>query len=114
EWVDCTDATSSIISFLRRPASGEERVLVVCNFTPVLRTGYRVGVPGPGFWKELLNSDATDYGGSGQGNQGGLEAEGHPWHGHPWSLTLTIPPLAVVFFVGRKEAEPRMNTDAHR
>jgi 1,4-alpha-glucan branching enzyme len=107
EWMDCTDAERSIISFLRKPASGPERVLVVCNFTPVVRTGYRVGVPGPGFWKELLNSDATEYSGSGQGNQGGLEAEGQPWHGHGWSLLLTIPPLAVVFFKGSQESGVR-------
>jgi 1,4-alpha-glucan branching enzyme len=73
-------------------------VLVACNFTPVHRPGYRVGVPHAGFWKESLNSDASDYGGSGKGNCGGLWAEPLPWHGHQHSLALTLPPLSVLFF----------------
>jgi 1,4-alpha-glucan branching enzyme len=74
-------------------------VLVVCNFTPVAHFNYRVGVPGPpGYWSELLNSDAKEYGGSGQGNMGGVEAVPIPLHGRPYSLTLTLPPLATVFF----------------
>jgi 1,4-alpha-glucan branching enzyme len=101
EWVDCNDSSSSVICVLRKGASGDERVLVVCNFTPVTRFGYRVGVPGPGRWAELLNSDAHDYGGSGQGNLGGVEAEAQSWHGHPWSLVLTLAPLAVMFFKGK-------------
>jgi len=73
-------------------------VLVVCNFTPVPRSGYRVGVPRGGFWKELLNSDAVTYWGSGQGNMGGVTAEDRPSHGRPYSLGLTLPPLSVSFF----------------
>ena len=73
-------------------------VLVACNFTPVPRLDYRVGVPRGGFWRELLNSDARDYGGSGQGNMGGLQSAPLPWHGHPHSLMATLPPLGAVFF----------------
>jgi 1,4-alpha-glucan branching enzyme len=106
EWVDCNDASSSIITFLRTSAATGEQVLVVCNFTPVVRQGYRTGVPYPGRWEELLNSDAEVYGGSGQGNQGGVEAEETPWHGRPYSLLLTAPPLAVVFFKGKPPSRP--------
>jgi len=73
-------------------------VLVVCNFTPLPRFNYRLGVPAGGFWKELLNSDAQEYGGSGLGNLGGVEAEENSYHGRPYSLNITLPPLAVVFF----------------
>jgi 1,4-alpha-glucan branching enzyme len=102
EWVDCSDGIASVIDFLRKGLSGP-RILVACNFTPVPREGYRIGVPSPGFWREVLNSDAADYGGSGIGNRGGLEAEEQPWHGHPYSLMLTLPPLAAVFF---REPDP--------
>jgi len=68
------------------------------NFTPVPRYGYRVGVPAPGFWREVVNTDSTAYGGSGVGNLGGLNAAEIPAHGRPWSLSLTLPPLAAVFF----------------
>jgi 1,4-alpha-glucan branching enzyme len=97
EWVDCGDAVSSVISFLRK-GQGPERLLVVCNFTPVPRFDYRVGVPHGGFWQELLNSDAVDYWGSGQGNAGGCPADPVPWHHRPCSLNLTLPPLAALFF----------------
>ncbi|HEY6456042.1 MAG TPA: alpha amylase C-terminal domain-containing protein, partial [Steroidobacteraceae bacterium] len=69
----------------------------ICNFTPVVRSGYRVGVPRGGQWRECLNSDATDYGGSGQGNQGLVRTDDHSTHGRPHSLTLTLPPLGVLF-----------------
>jgi len=72
-------------------------VLVACNFTPVVRENYRIGVPGRGYWKELLNSDAPEYGGSGKGNFGGVEAVPFPMHGRSHSLTLTLPPLGVLF-----------------
>ncbi len=101
EWVDCTDSASGIISFLRKAATTGDIILVVCNFTPVARFGYRVGVPYPGKWEELLNGDAMIYGGSGQGNKGGFEPNDIEWHGRPWSLSLTVPPLAVMFFKGR-------------
>ena len=101
EWIDCDDSDSSVISFLRRGGGGGDRILVVCNFTPVTRSGYRLGVPSGGFWKEILNSDSSIYGGSGQGNLGGCEAEPVPCHRRPYSLNLTLPPLSAVFF--RKE-----------
>jgi len=98
EWIDCNDVENSVVSFIRKAHNAEDIVLVVCNFTPVTRFGYRVGVPSPGFWKELLNSDAKEYGGSGQGNLGGVEAEPIPFHGRPYSLSITLPPLAALFF----------------
>jgi 1,4-alpha-glucan branching enzyme len=71
--------------------------VVVCNFTPVPRYGYRVGVPSGGFWRELLNSDAQEYGGSGMGNLGGVHADALPTHGRPFSVSLTLPPLSALF-----------------
>jgi 1,4-alpha-glucan branching enzyme len=96
EWVDCNDSENSVVSFLRRSRSGEE-IAVVCNFTPVPRQSYRIGVPRGGFWRELLNSDSKDYWGSGQGNLGGVEAAPAGNHGRRYSLSLTLPPLAAVF-----------------
>jgi 1,4-alpha-glucan branching enzyme len=98
EWVDCNDVEHSVVSLFRKGRSAEDTVLVVCNFTPTTHFNYRVGVPRPGFWKELLNSDAKEYGGSGQGNLGGVEAAPIPYHGRPYSLTFVLPPLATVFF----------------
>ncbi|HYB32348.1 MAG TPA: 1,4-alpha-glucan branching protein GlgB [Steroidobacteraceae bacterium] len=95
EWVDCDDADVSVISFLRRATSGAA-VLVACNFTPVPREGYRIGVPQGGRWRERLNSDAADYGGSGQGNLGAVEAIAEGAHGHAHSLIVRLPPLAIV------------------
>jgi len=97
EWVDGNDSLQSVLVFLRKgPRAGEE-ILVVCNFTPIPRKNYRVGAPRGGFWNEILNSDAEIYGGSGQGNLGGVEAAPIPCHGRPCSLTLTLPPLAALF-----------------
>jgi 1,4-alpha-glucan branching enzyme len=98
EWIDHQDAASSVLCFLRRGAPGDPLLLVVCHFTPVLRTGYRVGVPQEGVWRELLNSDAGAYGGSGAGNYGQAVAEAVPCHGRPHSLALTLPPLSVLIF----------------
>lgn len=98
EWIDCSDADHSVFAFLRRGRSEDAQVLVVCNFTPVPRYEYRVGVPSPGFWREVLNTDAREYGGSGIGNLGGCEASSQGWHGRPYSLSLTLPPLAAAFF----------------
>jgi 1,4-alpha-glucan branching enzyme len=98
EWIDCNDSSQSIVGFIRKPASGNSLVLAVCNFTPVPRLGYRLGVPRGGFWKEILNSDALDYGGSGMGNLGGVQASPETWRDRPATLSLTLPPLAIVFF----------------
>jgi len=98
EWIDFSDVEKSVISYMRRGWSGDDVILVACNCTPVPHYNYRVGVPFGGFWKEMLNSDATEYGGSGVGNLGGVEAEQVPAHGQPWSLPLTLPPLGAVIF----------------
>ena len=97
EWVDCNDVESSVVSLIRKGRSTDGIVLVVCNFTPVPRYSYRVGAPRSGFWREMLNSDGAMYGGSGQGNLGGVEATSIALHGRPFSLTLNLPPLAAVF-----------------
>jgi len=98
EWVDCDDYHASVISFLRKRREDAGSLLYVCNFTPVPRSAYRVGVPTGGYWQEVLNSDATLYGGSGIGNAGGVDASDMPHHGKPHSLEITLPPLATVVF----------------
>jgi 1,4-alpha-glucan branching enzyme len=98
EWVDCNDSENSVLAFLRKARTTDDVVLVVCNFTPLPRYDYRVGVPRAGHWKELLNSDATTYWGSGLGNFGGQDAQWVPWHSRPCSLNLTLPPLSVSYF----------------
>ena len=97
EWIDCNDNAASTISLLRKGSSPGQVVVVACNFTPIPRIEYRLGVPTGGFWRELLNSDAKEYGGSGMGNSGGVMAEEYPVHGRPYSLKLTLPPLAALF-----------------
>jgi len=101
EWIDAGDSEQSVISFIRKGKSTGDIILVVGNFTPVPHSGYRLGVPYGGFWQEIINSDAKEYGGSGQGNLGGVEAANTPFHGRPYSLSLILPPLAVVFFKSR-------------
>jgi len=98
EWVDLHDWESSIVSYLRFANDRHDCVLVVCNFTPVPRANYRVGVPHGGYWREILNSDAALYGGSGQGNLGGVEAAPTGAHGRYHSLTLQLPPLSIMVF----------------
>ncbi|MGH8150702.1 MAG: 1,4-alpha-glucan branching protein GlgB [Steroidobacteraceae bacterium] len=97
EWIDCSDAESSVVAFLRKPQARGNEVLVVLNFTPIVREHYRVGVPRGGFWRERLNSDACEYGGSGQGNLGGVEAAPVAAHGRPYSVTLRLPPLGALY-----------------
>jgi 1,4-alpha-glucan branching enzyme len=98
EWVDCNDFERSVASFVRKGKAPNDVTLFVCNFTPVPRHNYRVGVPFDGEWKEALNSDAPLYGGSGQGNMGGVAATPLPIHGRPYSLNMTLPPLGMVVF----------------
>ncbi|MFH1061368.1 MAG: 1,4-alpha-glucan branching protein GlgB [Candidatus Omnitrophota bacterium] len=98
KWMDCRDWQRGIISFMRSGCSGENSVLIVCNFTPTAYNNYTIGIPSGGFWQEVLNSDAKEYGGSGQGNFGGLTASSLPYNGQYHSLSLTVPPLAVLFF----------------
>jgi 1,4-alpha-glucan branching enzyme len=105
EWIDCCDADSSVLSYLRRGRGPDSCVLVVLNFTPVVRSQYRLGVPLHGEWEEVLNSDAPYYGGSGQGNLGGVRTEPWPCHGRRHSLQLTLPPLGMLVF-RPKRSEP--------
>jgi 1,4-alpha-glucan branching enzyme len=98
EWIDGNDADSSIISFLRKGSKPGETILIICNFTPISRVGYRVGVPAGGYWKEILNSDGKEYCGGGAGNTGGVLADPLPEHGRNFSLNLVLPPLAIIFF----------------
>ncbi|HAN54970.1 MAG TPA: 1,4-alpha-glucan branching enzyme, partial [Betaproteobacteria bacterium] len=98
QWMDCNDVEKSVVSFVRRGHNPDDTLLVVCNFTPTVRENYRVGIPGGGYWHEVLNSDAELYGGSGVGNFGGVEAgpvaAGEMYH----SLMLRLPPLGVLYF----------------
>jgi 1,4-alpha-glucan branching enzyme len=98
EWINCNDDQISVVSFLRFAKDRQSQVVFVCNFTPVSRQNYRVGVPSGGMWKEVLNSDAALYGGSGQGNLGSIEASAVPMNGRPHSLEITVPPLSAVVF----------------
>jgi 1,4-alpha-glucan branching enzyme len=113
EWIDANDALNSVLTFLRKSEDGE-LILVALNFTPVPREGYRVGVPRPGPWTEVLNSDAAEYQGSGVGNLGEVEAVKVPLHGRSWSLALRLPPLGAVFLkapaaAAGEEEEPPQN-----
>jgi 1,4-alpha-glucan branching enzyme len=106
EWIDCCDTENSVISLLRRSKSKPDELLIaVLNFTDLPRYNYQIGVPRGGHWEEILNSDAPLYGGSGQGNLGGVEAAPIPLHGRKWSVTMTLPPLGAVFLIARGEVE---------
>ncbi|HEX7548083.1 MAG TPA: 1,4-alpha-glucan branching protein GlgB [Candidatus Methylomirabilis sp.] len=96
QWIDCRDWDASVISFLRRARDPNDFLVFICNFTPVVRQGYRVGVPRGGIYHELLNTDAQAYGGSNAGNAGSVLAEPIPAHGQPYSVGMTLPPLAVL------------------
>ena len=98
EWIDLHDWEYSIISYIRRAASPDDYLVVVCNFTPEPRYGYRIGVPDHCFYAEILNSDSEAYWGSNMGNNGGFYSEPTPWQGRPCSLSLTLPPLSVSVF----------------
>lgn len=98
EWIDFSDTDQSVISFLRKDRSGKNILLSVFNFTPVPRYNYRIGVPYRGFWKKIINSDALEYGGSGHGDTEGVHTEDVPFHGRPYSICLTLPPLAGLYF----------------
>ena len=97
EWIELHDWENSVLSFMRRAKDPREAIVVVCNFTPVPRLDYRIGVPEPGFYREAFNSDSEIYGGSNVGNYGGIWAEHTPYGGRPYRLTLRVPPLGVVF-----------------
>jgi len=111
EWIDANDSEQSILSLLRKGSRPGDEVAIVCNFTPLPRHNYRVGVPRGGHWDEILNSDAPLYGGSGQGNFGGLRAAPVSCHGRPYLLNVTVPPLGLVAFKPRREPEAGSGTD---
>ena len=96
QWVDASDTDNSVLSFIRKATSSNEFVVIVTNFTPVPWGGYRVGVPEPGYYKEILNSDSEHYWGSNAGNDGGQATDSISMHGHPQSLSLILPPLATI------------------
>jgi 1,4-alpha-glucan branching enzyme len=96
-WIDGGDAEGNVFSFVRRGREGTPPVVVISNMAPVVREGFRLGMPSEGRWRELLNTDAADYGGSGAGNGGRVVARGEGLHGLPASATLTLPPLATLF-----------------
>jgi len=98
EWIDCADSDQSILTFMRKGQSVDDVLLVACNFTPVPRTNYRIGVPRGGYWHEIANSDAGQYWGGNWGNLGGVEASPASHHGRPWSVSVTLPALSISFF----------------
>lgn len=102
-WIDCSDWESSVLAFIRWGKDGDH-MIVVCNFTPVARTGYRIGVPLPAFYEEVFNSDSAIYGGSNHGNNGGMWSDHWAMHGHYHSLNLNIPPLGCVFLKPREDS----------
>ena len=102
EWIDCHDAAQSIISYIRK-GNNEELILVVVNFTPIPRFDYRIGVPLACTYQEMINSDSAYYGGSNLGNLGAIQATAQPWMGRPYSITLTLPPLAVLIIKPGKQ-----------
>ena len=101
-WLDCSDHENSVMSFVRQNSQGCDPVLVVLNLTPVPRMGYRLGLPCPGKWEEVINSDAEIYGGSNLGNLGGVVAGEIQSHGHAWSAEFTLPPLSLMVFRPKK------------
>jgi 1,4-alpha-glucan branching enzyme len=105
-WIDANDAEHSVLAFERRAADPKDSVVVLFNLTPVVRANYRVGVPQGGVWREILNSDAEAFGGSGVGNFGGVEAVPVRWHGREWSLNLVLPPLGAIFLKRDRTARP--------
>jgi 1,4-alpha-glucan branching enzyme len=96
-WLEANDAARNVVAFARTSAGGARTVVCVCNLSPVPREGYRVGLPRPGAWAEILNTDSRHYGGGDVGNGGGVEAEPIGWHEQPYSAELTLPPLGVVW-----------------
>jgi 1,4-alpha-glucan branching enzyme len=96
QWIDCQDTENSVVSMLRRARDPSDSTVLVTNFTPVPRQGYRIGVPAAGRYTEILNSDSEIYGGSNVGNAGGVEAQAHPMHGFDHSISLAVPPLGFV------------------
>jgi len=108
-WVDCADHENSVLSFMRQNAGATNLLLVVLNLTPVPRMKYRLGLPRPGFWREVINSDAGIYGGSNLGNLGGVMTEDRRSHHHPHSAVFTLPPLSITVFKHESKAAGRVS-----
>jgi 1,4-alpha-glucan branching enzyme len=108
-WIDCHDTEQSVISYVRRGKDRNQFVVIVCNFTPVVRRNYRIGVSRGGYYRERVNTDSEAYGGSGLGNLGGRVAEAVACHDQPFSLALTLPPLAEASY-GRGRANTGLHT----
>jgi 1,4-alpha-glucan branching enzyme len=97
EWIDANDSDNSVYSFVRRGKNPDDLLIVILNATPVVRYGHHIGMPRPGHYEEVLNTDASIYGGSNVGNLGGMNAGEYAWQGRRYSLALTLPPLAAIF-----------------
>jgi 1,4-alpha-glucan branching enzyme len=102
EWIDCDDSQNSTLSLMRKGRNPEDTIVIACNFTPVPRYNFRLGVPRGGTWREILNSDGKVYGGSGLGNLGKSAAKSIPWHARPYSVAITLPPLAALYLKWEK------------
>ena len=102
-WIDASDREASVLSFVRQDPEGKDPIAVILNLTPVPRLRYRIGLPKPGKWREVVNSDAAVYGGSNVGNMGGVVATEHKCHGKPYSAEFTLPPLSIIAFRPEKE-----------
>jgi len=98
DWIDFHDAENSVVSFIRYSKKRDDYIVVVCNFTPVPRFAYRIGVPDKCYYREILNSDSREYWGSNLGNSGGVHAEETPWNGKPCSMNIILPPLSILYF----------------
>jgi 1,4-alpha-glucan branching enzyme len=107
-WLDCSDHENSVMSFVRQDPGRSSVLLVVINLTPVLRHHYRLGLPGAGYWREVLNSDSETYGGGNHGNLGGIRALPVKSHNQPWSAELLLPPMSIMIFkaVGEESVNP--------
>ncbi|HEX4275049.1 MAG TPA: 1,4-alpha-glucan branching protein GlgB [Bryobacteraceae bacterium] len=110
EWIDISDVEKSVISFLRRAADPSDFIVFACNFTPVQRHNYSIGVPEAGFYREILNSDSEQYGGSNLGNLGGVTASATKSHGRPHTISITLPPLAIVAFQCQRPTDQNATT----
>jgi 1,4-alpha-glucan branching enzyme len=105
QWIDADNAGQSVLSFVRWSKSGEELITVVCNFSDRSYTDYRIGVPSPGLYREILNSDSTEFGGSGLHNKARIQSEAKPFHGQPCSISIVLPPLSSVWFKHKKSTK---------
>jgi 1,4-alpha-glucan branching enzyme len=102
QWIDCNDNDNSIVSFIRKAKDSEDYIIAVCNFTPEVRIGYRIGVPDKGAYVEVFNSDNEEFGGSGVKNEGDLWTQEVAWHNRSQSIEIRVPPLATIYLKYKK------------